>query len=154
MLGQQGLVRVGARVWTLTPGSTWTERDTGRGVGWDTDRAIVAFALTPAEGNAPEDRGLSFIDGARARNCRIALEGSTLRSVLPAVELLVGGTDISRWKGELEYWVFADGRLGQADGAVNGPATDIGDEALTAGVRFRLLAFDRGEAVTVAPPAP
>ena len=151
-LGQQGMVRIGARVWLLSPASRWTEVEPGLGTGWDTDRQIASVALTPADANAPEDRGLSFIDGARARHCRIPLDGGIIRRILPAVSLLVGGTDISRWRGDLDYWVFADGQLGQVDGSLTGPAMDLGDDALQAGVRFRLLAFDRGEPVTVGPP--
>ena len=151
-LGQQGMARVGARVWLLSPASRWTEVEPGLGTGWDADRQIVSVALTPAAANAPEDRGLSFIDGARARHCRIPLDGAIVRRILPAVSLLVGGTDISRWRGDLDYWVFADGQLGQVDGSLTGPAMDLGDDALQAGVRFRLLAFDRDEPVTVVPP--
>jgi hypothetical protein len=113
---------------------------------------IVSVPLAPGGANAPEDRGLAFIDGARARHCRIPLEGSTMRMIVPAVDLIVGGTDISRWKGDLDVWVFADGELGQAAGAVEGPAEDLGDDALQAGVRFQLLAYDRGEIAIVLPP--
>jgi hypothetical protein len=98
--------------------------------------------------------GLAYVDGARARHCRLPLEGSTLREILPAVSFAVGGADISRWKGELDVWVFADGELGQADGHVDGPGTDLGDDVLQAGVRFRLLAVDRGVPVVVRPPVP
>jgi len=76
-LGQQGMVRIGARVWMLSPASRWTEVEPGLGTGWDTDRQIASVALTPAAANAPEDRGLSFIDGARART---AGSRSTARS--------------------------------------------------------------------------
>jgi hypothetical protein len=116
------------------------------------DRQIVAIALTPPDINAPEDRGLAFIDGARARHCRIPIDGTTLRTILPQVALLVGQTDISRWRGDLDFWVFADGQLGQADGRISGPATDIDDDALQAGIRFRMLAYDRGLPITVHPP--
>jgi hypothetical protein len=151
-LGQQGMIRVGSRAWALSPFSPWTEVDVARAHGWDTDRMIVAVPLAPGGANAPEDRGLAYIDGARARHCRIPLEGSTMRMIVPAVDLIVGGTDISRWKGDLDVWVFADGQLGQAAGAVEGPAEDLGDDALQAGVRFQLLAYDRGEIAIVLPP--
>ena len=117
-LGQQGLVRIGERVWTLSPGRPWTAAEAERGAGYDTDRQVAAVALALAEANAPEDRGLDFIDGARARHCRIPIDGVTLRRILPQVELLVGATDITRWRGDLDYWVFADGQLGQVDGRV------------------------------------
>ena len=47
---------------------------------------------------------------------------------------------------------FADGQLGQVDGRISGPADGIDDDALQAGVRFRMLAYDRGLPVTVLPP--
>ena len=151
-LGQQGLVRLGDQVWVLTPGRPWTETDKARGANQDMDRQLVSVALTPVDIAAPEDRGLAFIDGARARHCRIPVDGETIRRVLPQISLLIGPTDISRWRGDLDFWVFADGQLGQVDGRISGPALGIDDDALQAGVRFRMLAYDRGLPVTVLPP--
>jgi hypothetical protein len=151
-LGQQGVVRVGNRVWVLTPGRPWTEVDMARGANQDMDLQLVSMVLTPVDVAAPEDRGLAFIDGARARHCRIPVDGSTIRVVLPQVSLIVGQTDIDRWRGDIDFWVFADGQLGQVDGRVSGPATGIDDDALQAGIRFRMLAYDRGLPVTVLPP--
>jgi hypothetical protein len=101
-----------------------------------------------------EDRGLSFIEGARARHCRIIVKGADLRRGLADVDLLIGDTDISDWQVDLDYWVFADGELGQADGRATGPAGDLDADALTAAVRFNLTAVDRGLPITVFPPAP
>jgi hypothetical protein len=151
-LGQQGLVRLGDQVWVLTPGRPWTETDKARGANQDMDRQLVSVALTPVDIAAPEDRGLAYIDGARARHCRISVDGDTIRKVLPQVSLLIGQTDISRWRGDLDFWVFADGQLGQVDGRITGPAIGIDDDALQAGVRFRMLAYDRGLPITVLPP--
>ncbi len=153
-LGPQGIARVGPDAWVRSVTGSWVPADVTRADGWDTDRQIVAVALAPGDANAPEDRGIDYIDGARARHCRIPLDGETVRRMLPAVALVVGGTDISRWKGLLDTWVFADGQLGQADGSVSGPAPDLGADTLQAGVRFRMLAFDRDESITVSPPAP
>jgi hypothetical protein len=143
-LGQQGLVRLGGRVWALSPGRSWTEVDLVRGRDQDMDRQVVAVALTPADANAAEDHGLAFIDGARARHCRISVGGATVREFLPQIALLVGGTDISRWRGDLDFWVFADGQLGQVDGRITGSAAGLDENALQAGIRFRMLAYDRG----------
>ena len=109
-------------------------------------------ALTPANRSVAEDHGLAFIEGARARHCRISVDGDTLRRAVPEVEFLIGQADISRWRVDLDYWVFTDGELGQADGRATGPAGDIVLDALTAVVRFRLTAVDRGLPVTVLPP--
>jgi hypothetical protein len=69
------------------------------------------------------------------------------------VDLLVGDTDVSRWRVDLDYWVFADGELGQADGRATGPAGGMADDALIATIRFRLTAVDRGLPITVFSPA-
>ena len=151
-LGQHGLTRIAGRVWELSPGRPWAETSASRGEGRDLDRRLVAVALTSDNRAVAEDRGLDFIEGARARHCRITLDGTTLRRALPEVELIVGQNDIDRWRGDLDFWVFTDGQLGQADGRITGPAIGIDDDALRAGVRFRMLAFDRGLPITVLPP--
>ena len=83
----------------------------------------------------------------------MALDGAALRRALPQVDLLVGETDLSRWRGELDYWVFADGQLGQVDGRLTGPAGSLDTDALNALIRFRLTAVDRGLPITVMPPS-
>jgi len=152
-LGQHGLARIAGQVWELTPGQSWVRTNAYRGDGRDLDRQLVLGALTQANRNVAEDRGLAFIEGARARHCRVTVDGTTMRIALPEVDLLVGGTDISRWRGELDFWIFADGELGQADGKISGPAADLDPDALLAGIRFHLLAVDRGLPITVLAPA-
>jgi hypothetical protein len=71
---------------------------------------------------------------------------------LPQIDMLVGNTDLSRWRGDLDFWVFADFQLGQADGRITGPAIGLDDDALLASIRFRLTAIDRGWSVSVQPP--
>ena len=124
-----------------------------RAANHDLDRALVLEALTPDQRAVAEDHGLSFIEGARARHCRVALDGAALRRALPQVDLLVGETDLSRWRGELDYWVFADGQLGQVDGRLTGPAGSLDPDALNALIRFRLTAVDRGLPINVMPPS-
>jgi hypothetical protein len=151
-LGQQGFVRVGGNAWELEAGSSWTPAAPSRVLGRDLDRLLVEWALTPEIRIVAEDRGLSFIEGARARHCRVALDGETLRLALPQIDMLVGNTDLSRWRGDLDFWVFADFQLGQADGRITGPAIGLDDDALLASIRFRLTAIDRGWSVSVQPP--
>jgi hypothetical protein len=153
-LGTFGVTRIGDRAWELEPGQDWRRVGPAEVDGRDLDRQLVAVALTPSEQNAPEDRGLAYIEGALARHCRITLVGSTVRKAIPEVVLLVGNADISRWRGEMDFWVFADGQLGQADGRITGSAVGIAEDALQAGIRFRLLAYDRGLPVSVLPPTP
>jgi hypothetical protein len=96
---------------------------------------------------------VAFIEGARARHCRLAHDGTTLRSAMPQISLLIGDTDTSVWRGYLDFWVFGDGQLGQAEGRIEGPASGLDPDALLANVRFRLLAIDRGLPVAVRAPA-
>jgi len=151
-LGQVGFIRVGPLGWELRPGARWGTAPAARIVGRDLDVQLVAVALTPANRTVAEDRGLAFIEGARARHCRIPLDGGTLRAALPEVELLVGDVDLSRWRGNLDFWVFADGQLGQVDGQAQGPGLGLADDALLASIRFRLTATDRGWPITISPP--
>jgi hypothetical protein len=153
-LGQHGITRIDVRAWELLPGHPWAAVVSARGVGQDLDRTVLEVALTPANRAVAEDRGLSYIEGARARHCRIAADGAMIRQALPEIELLVGDADISRWRGEVDFWVFADGQLGQVDGRITGPALDLEENALVAGLRFRIIAVDRGLPVTILPPAP
>jgi hypothetical protein len=151
-LGQVGFARVGPLGWELSPSTHWATTTAARMVGRDLDVQLLAVALTADNRTVAENRGLAYIEGARARQCRIALDGATLRAALPEVELLVGDADLSRWRGNLDYWVFADGQLGQVDGQAQGPGLGLADGALLASVRFRLTIIDRGWQVTVAPP--
>jgi hypothetical protein len=153
-LGQRGLVRIAGTVWERLPGGTWERVDAFRGDNLDLDRQLILAALQPTSRGVAEDRGLAYIEGARARHCRLALDGATLRSALPQIELLVGDTDTGTWRGNLDFWVFADGQLGQAEGRIEGPAAGLDPDALLANVRFRMLAIDRGLPVTVFAPAP
>jgi hypothetical protein len=150
--GRNGFARVGTHAWQLTPTSNWTPLPTVEGEGLDLDRQLVITALSPAQRTVVEDAGLAYIEGARARHCRIALDGATLRTAVPEVSLLVGGIDLTRWRGELDFWIFADGELGQADGFANGPALGLAADAISAELRFRLIAIDRGTTFNVQPP--
>ena len=152
LVGQVGAARVGERVWNRQPGTAWTETSLGSMENGDLDVPLINEALTPENRSVAEDRGLSFIEGARARHCRITIDGDALRRALPEVSLLIGQTDISRWRVDLDYWVFADGQLGQADGRATGPAGGLDEDALLAALRFRLTAVDRGLPVTVFAP--
>jgi hypothetical protein len=152
MVGQVGVTRIWPDAWQRMPGTGWYPVGLDRVTGSDLDRQLVLEALTPDNRSVAEDRGLAFIEGARARHCRVTIDGDTLRLALPEISLLVGGVDISRWRADLDYWVFADEELGQVDGRATGPASELAPDALLATVRFRLTAVDRGLPITVFPP--
>ena len=151
-LGQRGMTRTEGRAWEVGPSRAWRSVTLDQAANHDLDRAVVLQALTPGQRAVAEDHGLSFIEGARARHCRVPLEGDALRRALPQVDLLLGETDLSRWRGDLDYWVFADGQLGQVDGRLTGPAGTLDPDALNALIRFRLTAVDRGLPITIVPP--
>ena len=153
MLGERGITRIGDRIWELQPGRPWTVARPGASLQQDLDRTLLLVALTPDNRAVAEDRGLAYIEGARARPCRIAADGTMIRNALPEVEMLVGNADLARWRGDLDYWVFADSQLGQVDGRISGPAIGLAEDALIAALRFRITAVDRGSHIAVLPPA-
>jgi hypothetical protein len=92
------------------------------------------------------------IEGARARRCRVAVDGETFEAAFPQVRWLIGPADLRRWRGQLDYWVFLDGQVGQVAGNVNGEAAGIVADALQGTVEVRLTATERGGSVVVYPP--
>ena len=56
----------------------------------------------------------------------------TFADAFPQVRWLVGDADLDRWRGQLDYWVFLDGQLGQVAGSANGEAVGIEPDALQA----------------------
>jgi hypothetical protein len=151
-LGQYGSARIGDQAWTTEPGSGWTPVP-GAAV---TDDAIdvqaLEAALTPGFRATAEDHGVEVIEGARARRCRIAVDGTTFRDAFPEVDWLVGDADLHRWRGQLDYWIFLDGELGQVAGSANGEAGAIVPDALNGTIDVRLTATERGRDAFVYPP--
>ncbi|HEX8938674.1 MAG TPA: hypothetical protein VF763_00805 [Candidatus Limnocylindrales bacterium] len=154
LLGRQGLVRLGATAWQLGADGSWLATTIEGTDGLLLDRSAVRLALAPGDRTAAEDRGLEFVEGARARHCRVAVDGATFVAAFPETRWLAGNQSLGPWRGELDYWVFEDGQVGQLDGSVNGAAGSIMPGALLATVRVHLTATDRGRPVTVAPPGP
>jgi hypothetical protein len=152
VFGQLGVTRIGSHAWRRRPGTDWAPVPVADVAGYDLDRQLVLVAFTDANRSVAEDRGIAYVEGARARHCRITIDGDTLRRALPEIGLLIGQTDIARWRADLDYWVFADQELGQVDGRVTGPAGGLAEDALLATVRFRLTAVDRGRLITIPVP--
>ncbi len=67
---------------------------------------------------------------------------------------LVGGADLHRWRGQLDYWVFLDGQLGQVAGSAGGEAVGMDPEALLANVEVRMTATSRDDDLVIYPPSP
>ena len=109
----------------------------------------------PAYRATAEDRGIEVIEGARARRCRIAVDGATFAAAFPAGRPCWSGpADLHRWRGQLDYWIFLDGELGQVAGSANGEAAGIVPEALNGTIDVRLTATERGRDAVVYPPTP
>jgi len=151
-LGQYGVARLGDSAWALAPGTGWVPTPLDRAAGEDLDLQLLRTVLTPDNRVVAQMLGIDFIEGARARHCRVAVDGAMFRAAVPQVRYLVGSGDISRWRGEVDYWVFADGQLGQVDAQVNGSAADVVEGALLIDLSYRLTAVRRGADVTIPRP--
>ena len=151
-LGQYGAASFGGRAWTRTPGGGWQRADAETVRRETLDLQAVRTALARQSRSAAEDRGVEVIGGARARRCRVAVDGATFRAAFPQVRWLVGDADLRRWRGQLDYWVFVDGQLGQVAGSVNGEAAGIEPEAIQATIDVFLTATDRGSGLVIYPP--
>jgi hypothetical protein len=151
-LGLYGSARAGQFGWQRTPTADWhsvpviSVRD-------DTlDLQAMSVALNAGYRATAEDRGVEVIEGARARRCRVAVDGEIFETAFPQVRLLVGSADLHRWRGQLDYWVFLDGEVGQIAGSINGEATPVVPEALQGTVSVLLTATQRGAGLVVYPP--
>lgn len=153
-LGQSGAARVGDRAWTTTGAGGWRSVPTATVDGDGVDVQALEAALTPGYRATAEDRGIETIEGARARHCRIAVDGDVFASAFPEVALLVGDADLHRWRGQLDYWVFLDGELGQVAGNLNGEGVGITPDSLLGTIDVLLTATERGRDTVIYPPGP
>jgi hypothetical protein len=151
-LGLYGAARRGQQGWIRTPSTDWHAVPV-TSVSDDTlDAQALEVALSQGYRATAEDRGVEVIEGARARRCRIAVDGEIFESAFPQVRLLVGTADLHRWRGQLDYWVFLDGEVGQIAGSINGEATAVVPEAIQGTVEVLLTATERGQGLVVYPP--
>lgn len=153
-LGAHGAARIAPQAWTQIPGGDWSGVPAASLDDATVDVRAVAVALPADVRTTAEDRGLEFVEGAAARHCRVAIDGPTFVAAFPQATWLVGDLPpLSRWRGEVDYWIFLDGEVGRMVGTVSGAAGDLRPGALQAALRVRLDATDRGEPVTLVPPA-
>jgi hypothetical protein len=148
---QRGGVRLGASAWTLDPGGGWQSvasepLDIGL-----LDARLLDTALSPGNRATAEDRGIEVVEGARARHCRVAVDGDTYLAAVPEVGWLTGGANPSAWRGQIDFWIFGDGEIGKANGMINGAAEGIRPGVLVT-VRFSLTATERDAEVMISPP--
>ncbi len=153
-LGTYGAARIGSEAWRALPRIGWYRVDPAEVAGADFDRQLVAVALAPENRTAAEDRGIATIGGARARHCRIAIDGPTFAAAVWPLWLVVGDASIRRWRGQLDYWIFADGEVGRIEATLNGEAYELSPPGILATVRLEMEAVARGLDTVVARPVP
>jgi hypothetical protein len=151
-LGLHGAARIGEDAWVREPFGGWRRAIQLEVAVWSVDIQAFEAALSDGTRATAELHGVDVIEGARARHCRIAIDGPTFRVAFPAVVWLVGDASLARWRGELDYWVFLDGELGRITGSVNGDAGAILEGALQGTVRVSLSATSRGRDLRIGPP--
>jgi hypothetical protein len=151
-LGRQGLLRTATGAWRRGPAGTWVAVDPASVDGETLDLQAARVALALETRTTAEDRGLEFIEGARARHCRVAIDGPTARTAFPEMGWFVGAADLHRWRGELDFWVFADRQVGQVVLVVNGDATEMSAKGIQATIRATMIAIDRDDPVSITPP--
>jgi hypothetical protein len=142
-LGQYGAARIGSTAWRLAPANAWRIVPATDVEGQDLDDQVVRIALEAGSRAAAEDHGIDYFEGARARHCRVAIDGAAFRAAFPQVAFLVGDVNLSKWRGELDYWVFGDGELGRVSGDVSGEAAGIVEGGLQATIRATMTATER-----------
>jgi hypothetical protein len=151
-LGEYGSARMGDRAWVRTPSLGWRSADPDWVRDDTLDIQVLDVALTADYRATAEDRGVEVLEGARARRCRVAVDGATFEAAFPTVRWLVGSADLHRWRGQLDYWIFLDGQIGQVAGRANGEATEVEPDALLGAVDVILTATERGRTFVVYPP--
>ncbi len=151
VFGQVGAARVGASGWR-NDGARWVPVPAA-GLDADTlDSRVLDTILAPAYRPTFEEHGIEFVEGARARHCRIAIDGPTFRAAFPQVAWLAGSADLHRWRGELDYWLFGDGELGQLSASINGDAAALEPAGIQGTIQVRLTATFRDRALQIEPP--
>lgn len=151
-LGLRGAARIGSDAWLREPFAGWRRADLADVLPGTLDAEAFGAVLSAGERATAEQLGVAVIEGARARLCRVAIDGEGFRDGFPQVEWLVGDADLSRWRGQLDYWVFLDSQVGRIAGEIEGDASGIREGALLASIQVSLNAVNRGADVRLLPP--
>jgi hypothetical protein len=152
LFGEYGAIRIGSAAWTISPGTGWTAAPPKAIDSQTLDLTVLAGVLSLGNRATAEDHGLEYVEGARARHCRAAIDGTTFGLSFPQVWWLVGDASLATWRGEIDFWIFGDGEVGMVSGTVNGEAQGILPHGLLATVRVKMTAVDRDAPVSISPP--
>ncbi len=151
-LGRFGIARIGAAAWSREPPAGWIPAPPSVADDALVDVQILGTALGEGIRTTAENHGVEFVEGARGRHCRVAVDGPTFVAAIPQARWLVGDDTLRRWRGQLDYWVFMDGELGRVTGSVNGPAAALRADGIQGTIRMELDATDRDHPRTILPP--
>jgi hypothetical protein len=152
LFGQYGAIRIGSSAWVMSPGTGWSTTTATAIDSQELDLNVLSGALSVENRATAEDHGLEYVEGARARHCRAAIDGATFLTSFPQVKWLVGDASLATWRGEIDFWIFGDSEVGMVSGTVNGDAQGILPHGLLATVRVKMTAVDRDSPVSISPP--
>ncbi len=161
--GAASYVRVGTEARLHESAQDWRAIDPhgfgllgGRGL--TIEEPVQAVALGALGKPVTEELGIELIEGAQARHCRTPVDGPTAIEVSLPVRWLAGGDlvapahELQAWRGNLDWWVFADGELGQAIVTINGyPGEAWPSAGLQGLITARMTALDRTVPQSVGP---
>lgn len=164
LTSSRGYIQAAGTVWQQASGSgSWrtVPMPVGRTAPAPTlDEAVVETALTPALRVAAEDVGFEQVGGATARHCRTQTTGTLALGGFPELEWLAettaagGVPDLHDWRGQIDWWVFADGELGMASVQVSGLSPDTWPGGGVQGVLQAMLTATRRTTPVVIQPPP
>jgi len=78
-LGLHGEARIGEEAWVRESFGGWRRGTTSEVAGGTVDSQAIILALSRSHRAAAELHGVDVVEGARARHCRIAVDGPTFR---------------------------------------------------------------------------
>jgi hypothetical protein len=151
-LGRFGVARVGGRTWTRGPRTGWIVAPVDAADDALVDSRVLLTALDDGIRTTAENHGVEFVEGARSRHCRVAVDGPTFVAAFPQARWLIGDDPLRRWRGQLDFWVFTDGELGRVTGNVSGPADSFGVDGIQGTIRVELDATERDAARSIVAP--
>jgi hypothetical protein len=159
IIGDFAHVRIGDRAWEQRADGPWRPQAPSAAMP-TLDSAVTSAALTPAARATAEEVGIEDVGGARARHCRLAVDGPTALRAVPAARWLIGREPFDRspaldvWRGDMDWWVFVDGSVGMTAISIHGPAFggDWPETGFQVTIDARVTALDRGMPQTIQPP--
>ena len=150
-------IQVGARRWVGNEDAGWRTASPAP-AGSELDAAVVA-SLNVQQRVTAEDLGAAEVAGLPARRCRSYVDGTAMLRAFEPLAWLSGQTDaadeavLAAWRGDLDWWLAADGQLIAAEVRIGGqPPPGWETRELEARLEARLEVTERGAAQQIEPP--